>query len=633
MLFTLFIVSNLIFLPHQAFSQDLSSYTRSLTSNTLNVSSKEDTLMAQDNSTGNCPVKLPSIKSTIVFQSVEAPQIEPISKQALLPYNDYDLVMGKPASLLVQLDRKNMDKDKKFIMYFYISKHNQKALHNKAFKRCYKHTRGTFKKDDWCVFTKTSLGSHAEKGKNSYYKFFQLPMNEAFLNKGNKSNHLIYVSVIPKGYHKNKSCIKTKKVKINIIKTHDLNIGFTSITGLTDITNKKQKQCYNTSSLHTVKKFVASSEMSSIKTMFPVNKLSRSYLKTPCKGHCDNEFYKGISIGILSDIAELEILRAFYGYNKLIAIAPQSYFDFHYKSQTGGFGLNPHWKRYGFRFLNRRWLKSGFLGGSWNIAFVKATLLNKGVVAHELAHTLGQGREFYKKTELACQQFRGDTFEACRAYKIPRALDTWVKNKKRHWKFVKNIFSIMYKVNKDTINDRWIDRDTYQKAFQVLSKHATLPNTYERPRVKNQQTNTQASMKAIVVGFYDEKKRKLIASHTKIQHTKLSTPSLSPKTENTKFPVITFQLKEGEKTLQTIKQPVLKMEMEVFYENKAPQTKPFGLSPLIAAFKLPSNHQHRNLKIVVLDPWKKQMLSIPLKKRDEPINVSVNLIDKNKKRM
>ena len=37
------------------------------------------------------------------------------------------------------------------------------------------------------------------------------------------------------------------------------------------------------------------------------------------------------------------------------------------------------------------------LGGSWNIVFVNSTQVDKGTVSHELAHTLGQGRELYKE--------------------------------------------------------------------------------------------------------------------------------------------------------------------------------------------------------------------------------------------
>ena len=600
------------------------------TRNKMNVSPENIIQVAQVNSSTRCPFRLPNIKSTIIFQSVEAPQIEPIEEQDS-PYDNYDLVMGKPASLLVQLDRQGMDKKQEFAMDVLISKHS------KYLEKCF-HTpmKGTFKEDeeDWCFFTKKNLRSdaHRKKGKDHYYKFFQLPMNESFLNKGNKSDHLVSVAVYPRGYHKNSACIKKKKFNINIIKTQDLNISFTKIN---------KKNCYDTLSFQTIKEFASSYEMSNIKTMFPLKKLYITYFhKSSIKGRCDNRYYidrNEPTVGVLADVAELESLRASNGQHKLIAVVPQSYLDFHNIPGVAGIVILPVWKylEQHWWFFKPYWVKSGFLGGSWNIAFVGADQLNKGTIAHELAHTLGQEKEFYEPKNKDCKQFKGDSFEDCKDYKIPRALKTFVKNKGQHWKFLENKVSIMHESNEDKIRDRWIDRDTYQKTFQVLSKQAVIPKTYELygNSIQYQQANKKASKKAILVGFYDEKKRKFILSRSKIQNTRLFTPSLSPKIENTKLPVITFQLKEGEKILQTIKQPVLKMQMEIFYKNKAPQTKPLALSPLIVAFKLPSNYQKRNLKIVVLDPWKKQIFSISIKKRNKPINVSTNLIDKNNKRI
>ena len=45
---------------------------------------------------------MPEITSAVVHQSVEAPQIEPLSKETD-PYKDYDLVANKPAVVLLSL--------------------------------------------------------------------------------------------------------------------------------------------------------------------------------------------------------------------------------------------------------------------------------------------------------------------------------------------------------------------------------------------------------------------------------------------------------------------------------------------------------------------------------------------------
>ena len=52
---------------------------------------------------------MPDIESQFVFQSVEAPQIEPIHQQGN-PFDNYDLVMGKPAGVLVDLDKRRMNR-------------------------------------------------------------------------------------------------------------------------------------------------------------------------------------------------------------------------------------------------------------------------------------------------------------------------------------------------------------------------------------------------------------------------------------------------------------------------------------------------------------------------------------------
>ena len=59
--------------------------------------------------------------------------------------------MRKPAGLLVQLEKKRIDKNKEFVMDVDIPKHD------KYLEKCFHtHTKGTFKEkeEDWCFFTK-----------------------------------------------------------------------------------------------------------------------------------------------------------------------------------------------------------------------------------------------------------------------------------------------------------------------------------------------------------------------------------------------------------------------------------------------------------------------------------------------
>ena len=235
-------------------------------------------------------------------------------------------------------------------------------------------------------------------------------------------------------------------------------------------------------------------------------------------------------------------------------------------------------------------------------------------------------------TKLRCRQFRGDSFQKCQKYEIPRVLDAFIENGRQKWNFIKNRYSIMSNEGK-SIDDIWIDRDTYQKALKILSKKAVVPNDeelYGESIVLYQKQ--ESSLKAIITGFYDERERKFLTPDLKIRKTKLFTPSVYPKTENTKLPVITFQLKEGERVLETIKQLVLKMQIKTLYKNKTSKIEPLGLSPLMAAFKIPLDYKTRSLRIVILDPWKKEISSISLKKRTKPVEVSMNFIEKKTKR-
>ena len=257
----------------------------------------------------------------------------------------------------------------------------------------------------------------------------------------------------------------------------------------------------------------------------------------------------------------------------------------------------------------------GFLGGSWNIAFIHEDAFNKGVIAHELAHTVGQGREFYEPNEV-CRQFKGKSSTTCKDYKIPFALNTRTDKDGQHWKFLRDKLSIMN--NKPDIHNIWIDRETYQKIFKVLSKEAVIENTeelHEYPITLNYRRERQSSLKAITTGFYYEEKEVFIVPDIKIRETKLLTLSFSPDTQDTKLSVVTFQLREGEKILQEIRRPILPLQIKTLYKDKLPETEPFDFSPFMVIFNLPQDYKERHLEIVALSPKGKKIYSAPVFKK------------------
>ena len=135
----------------------------------------------------------------------------------------------------------------------------------------------------------------------------------------------------------------------------------------------------------------------------------------------------------MSDIDWLEHIRTVLSYDKLFVVAPQSYFTFHGEdNDVFGMTINPYWEPSPLEdgFWNLWGLLAPLqlesegrnLGGSWNVAFISEDTRERGTVSHELAHTLGQGREFYDPNEM-CRQFKRDPLEPCEDYEIPLALD------------------------------------------------------------------------------------------------------------------------------------------------------------------------------------------------------------------
>ena len=139
-----------------------------------------------------------------------------MSQQAYLPYNDYDLVMGKPAGVLIHIDRKTMDTEREFAVDLLVSGDS------KYFDKCFHKPFAEDMKDgqqDFCFFTKNDLRVEGD------YKFFPLPMNEELLNS-EKENLSVIATLYPRGYSENQACLKEKTFRINIIYTGGVKVRF-----------------------------------------------------------------------------------------------------------------------------------------------------------------------------------------------------------------------------------------------------------------------------------------------------------------------------------------------------------------------------------------------------------------------
>ena len=612
------------------------SSSRSKGAKTETSSSANQIQMAQvSRPSKKCPVSTPYIQSAIVFQSVEAPQIEPMKKQDYFPYDNYDLARGKPAGVLVHINRENIDKKKEFALDMYIagSKRYIKKCFHSPFASSYKNgPPDPLGDQDFCSWTRSDLR------REGYHKFFPFP--NRILNK-ERRNLKVTLTIYPRGYSKNKACLKKSSFRMNVIKTGSLKLGFTRI--------KARRNCrgYRPARFQTVKDLAYSKEVTSyIESMFPVEQVSSKALRYTLKGSsfdyvkgsCDNSLSLKLSTdddivtnGFLSDIDWLSQVRSGLKRDKLFAVVPESYFRFHGQvndrgKTPAGLVFTPNWKEANLEdgFWNLWGLLAHFrlkeeginIGGSWNVAFVGSDQKNQGTVVHELSHTLGQWREFYKKKDSKqkvemCRQFKGSPKKLCPKYQIPQALHTYRENGQRLWQFVKQKYSIMN--NEGEIEDQWIDRDTYQKIFFAFSKFgAVISEWIDLYKEVQSQRKQKTSLQVVLSGFYHEKRDQFKVPRIRIRKTSFKTGSF-PKTN--KIPVLTFQLKEKSRVLGLIKQGILKTNMELLYKDKSSKTVPFPFVHAMASFALPKDYKKRDLRIVVLNPQGKQIYSAPVPKK------------------
>ena len=601
------------------------SSTKTTGTNSLTGGELNSIQLAQANTSRKCPVSMPEIKQAVVFQSVEAPQVEPMNKQAHPPYDNYDLVWKKPAGIVVELDQANMDKKAGFNLDVFIDGDND-YIYN-----CFHNPLREFMiegAEDTCHFTLSYLKTEG------FLKFFPLPMNTEFLR--NRTGLRITVTLYPYGYEKKPDCLKKESFNIKTTDTGRLRLIWTRIVG-------NRKNCsYKPSLFSRVKEFASSYEvLDRIYSMFPIRGVLSNALtykeKNYIVGDCNNNRavdnpYTPHTTGLLSDIDFLEQVRAIRNSNKIFAVVPGDYFLFHKlynpndpdKTPPAGVVIPPLWSSKEFRgilkplnILLREDDGTNF-GGSWNVAFIRSDQLNKGTVAHELAHTLGQRRELYEPWEL-CRHFRKDKPKQChRNQIIPKFLHTGKENNKTFWELSdKEKYTIMD--NQGDTRDQWIDRDTYQKILWTLSKLGFVIQPWQNPHKNTSSSATlnqkNLALKVIISGFYYEDKKIFINPKIRVRKTRLSTKSFYPKTENTKIPVVTFQVKENGEVIEEIKRLILKSEMELLYKDRPSIKRPFPFSHVVAIFDFRTNYKDRNLRIEVLDPWKKPMYSVPFPKK------------------
>ena len=290
------------------------------------------------------------------------------------------------------------------------------------------------------------------------YKFFPLPMEKELNQLGEKK---ITVRLSDTS---NKACYIEKDFTVQIKDTLDLNLGFTRTVPDT--------KCYTASTSIKVQDYVQSEEIKFMASMFPLNNITAERVKDII-GSCNTRRLWGgdATEGLVEDIDKASSLRDELSKDQIVIIIPHiHYVKLHRPKVTNpeyiaGFVVRPH---YGYKKLFRI-----ILLGDQRVMFVVDNRKDKGTTAHELAHSLGQLREFYEKRDKnnlllqkqeQCQQFNGSIVSDCFDYKIPRALYTGENKQGKFWQFISDRWPFMNSKGK-TLNEQWISRETFQKAF------------------------------------------------------------------------------------------------------------------------------------------------------------------------
>ena len=192
--------------------------------------------LAQANN-GGCPISLLEIDYVIMFQSVEAPQKEPMREQALIPDDNFDIVTDKHAGILVKLNRANMDPNEKFKIVWYDAEAKERVYQRQCFHQpLKKHAMELEDLKEECIFTKAFLR------KKRLYKLF--PILFHFNNKKFK-NYKINVLLYSDKYADNPKCYKIKTFSVKAFDLGSLHIGLTRIKKSNN-NNPKKKLIYST---------------------------------------------------------------------------------------------------------------------------------------------------------------------------------------------------------------------------------------------------------------------------------------------------------------------------------------------------------------------------------------------------
>ena len=420
------------------------------------------------------------IEGLTVFQSVESPKLH--------PHNKYDLVKGKTAVALVDIKNNLLDKtDDLKIDHedFFVSLNiidNTRNLIYSDYSDCLEfiYAEEEYNPNDssFCFFTKEEL-----ENKKSFQRLLLIPTD---LKTG--KDFMAEISL----KYKNEVC-SYKEFYFRMHNTRPLTLGFTGLDG-------SKCQSGLITDYEEILDLQHSAEVTSyIPNMFPVS----DYLATLTRNDnffihpesfsfltadCSKEgFLFGVG-GMIQDIRKAMEKRNRIGVEKLVLVVPEDYFEYHkikgnIKDNIKGIKGMVIRKAKKYKFFG---ISFGSVPGH-HIAFVRErydyfrSMKNKGVLSHEIGHTLGQEVEFYEKdtnndgladTFEYCKEIWGGSNQTCTEHKILRAFSN-VENYRGIIISKNTIMSNREENNFNWMRSKWIDRNTYYKSFHYLKKPDT----------------------------------------------------------------------------------------------------------------------------------------------------------------
>lgn len=550
-------------------------------------------------------------------------------------YKDYDLVQGKPAAVLIKLNLpEQLEKPYSIGLQINNKKINTKCsielekanIEEKNLKFNLKQRRCKLKEGS---FKRLQRKIKKDNIKSLYY-FVELPTQNEIFNRVEKKEVSLFIE------DQNQNPCSNINFSVFMRKTDKLHLDFISLEYDDNEQNKMCKQ-NEVSDFNIKDKFANSDEVKKyLPMMYPIREdyfSSRAINYGNLKAFkCDNTKHDRVdaSIGLLFDVSTADIgslsnyldnwdtddtpLQTKEGYyllnRKLIVIVSRNYMKFHGLEDTNGFIIAP---------LS---IETGEGFGSWNVAFIVDEALEdklasgkkkpQGIVLHEVAHLLGQGKEYYAKRypntddplpdnqqDWFCN-FPGKSREPCHKHRVFGGFHANF-NLQFPWKLLNGKFPFMN--NEPTkIENMWIDRKTYQKLFRTLHQDSLDPTD------SRSQSIIQKSLFPVVSlsGVYD-KKRGVFYENFSMAYKGL--PTLSQQKGDIEIALIETIKREGHiksRVISTIKVST-NMKMELISNNGGKainlNTVPIAVSLPLPQKYLTDKKARNNLKIRVRETF------------------------------